>query len=251
MLNSTLYAFLLSFLAGISTVIGSFVVFFDKKKESRVVSYSLSFASGVMIFVSLFDLLPNCYNLIINNDIFLKILFTSLFMVLGIIISMFIDKNIPDYNNKDSRGLYKVGIISMIAIIMHNIPEGIATFLTTTNNIKLGITLSIAIALHNVPEGISIAIPIYHCTNSKKKAIIYSLVSGMSEVLGSILAFVFLKSIINNFIMGILYALIAGIMLQISFYELIPVSYKNGSLKLVFKGFIIGFIIMLISHFIM
>lgn len=248
MSNSTLYAFILSFLAGISTVIGSFIIFFDKNKESRVVTYSLSFAAGVMICVSITDLLPNCYNTILQYDNFLKLLLTLIFMVIGIIISMIIDKYVPDYSDKDSRGLYKIGIISMIAIILHNIPEGIATFITSSNNIKLGITLSVAIALHNIPEGISIAIPIYHSTNSKFKAITYSLISGLSEVLGSILAYLFLKPIINNFIMASLYAIIAGIMLHISVYELIPASYTKGSLKPVLKGFIIGFIIMFVSH---
>ncbi len=246
---SNIYAFLLSFLAGISTVIGSLIIFIDKKKSNRVVVYALSFAAGVMISVSLTDLLPNAYKLILwYKDSILKLLFTLIFMVIGIIISMTIDKYVPDYNNKDSRGLYKIGIISMIAIIIHNIPEGIATFITSSTNIKLGITLSIAIALHNIPEGISIAVPIYHATNNKKKAIIYSFISGMSEILGSILAFIFLKPIINNTIMGSLYAIIAGIMLHISIYELIPTSYNKGPLKEVLLGFMIGFIIMVVSH---
>ena len=247
--KSILYAFVLSFLASISTIIGSFIIFFDKRKSSRVVAYSLSFAAGVMICVSLTDLLPNAYKMIMwYKDSFLKLLFTLIFMVIGIIISMIIDKYVPDYESKENRGLYKIGIISMVAIILHNIPEGIATFITSSNNLKLGITLTIAIALHNIPEGISIAVPIYHATNNKIKAILYSLISGMSEVLGSIVAYFFLKPIMNDSIMASLYAIIAGIMVHISIYELLPTSYKNGTLKVVLKGLIIGFVIMMISH---
>lgn len=251
--NSTLYAFILSFLAGISTVIGAFIIFFDKNKNNKIVTVSLSFAAGVMICVSLTDLLPNSFNMILNsNNSFPKLILTLIFLVLGIIISMLIDKYLPsEYENKDNKGLYKIGIISMVAIIFHNIPEGIATFITSTNNLSLGITLTLAIALHNIPEGISIAVPIYHSTGNKLKAIMYALLSGMSEVIGSVLAYFFLSPFINDHIMAALYAIIAGIMIHISVYELIPGAYKDSTLKKVLKYFIIGFIVMIVSHLLM
>ncbi len=251
--NSTLYAFILSFLAGISTVIGALIIFFDKHKNNKIVTISLSFAAGVMICVSLTDLLPNSFNMILDiNNVFPKLILTLIFMVIGIIISMLIDKYLPsEYENNDNKGLYKIGIISMVAIILHNIPEGIATFITSTNNLSLGITLTLAIALHNIPEGISIAVPIYHSTNNKLKAIMYALLSGMSEVVGSILAYLFLAPFINDHIMAALYAIIAGIMIHISVYELIPGAYKEGTLKSVLKYFIIGSIVMILSHILM
>ena len=112
----------------------------------------------------------------------------------------------------------------MLAIIMHNIPEGIATFIATNTNISLGISLTIAIALHNIPEGISIAVPIYYSTKSRRKALLYTLISGLSEPLGALLAFLFLKPLMYNFVMGILMSMIAGIMTHIAFYELLPTS---------------------------
>ncbi len=251
MLNNVSYAFILSFLAGISTVFGALIIFFDKNKNSKIVTVSLSFAAGVMICVSLTDLLPNSYKMILDiKNIFPRIILTLIFMCLGVIISMLIDKYLPseyESNNSDSK-LYKIGIISMVAIVLHNIPEGIATFVTSSSNIKLGITLSLAIALHNIPEGISIAVPIYHSTENKLKAILYALLSGMSEVVGSILAYLFLAPFINNNIMAALYAIIAGIMIHISIYELIPGAYKDGTLKEIFKYFIIGFLVMILSH---
>lgn len=249
--SSTLYAFILSIIAGLSTIIGSFIIFIDNYKSNRVVVASLSFAAGVMICVSLTDLLPNSYKYILNsNNIIPKTILTLIFMSLGIILSMTIDKYLSFESNNVNKdnSLYKIGIITMIAIIMHNIPEGIATFITSNNNIKLGITITIAIALHNIPEGISIAIPIYHSTNNKLKAFLYTAVSGTSEVVGAILAYVFLAPLVNNFIMSALYAIIAGIMIHISVYELIPGAYKEGTLKPVIKYFIIGFVIMLLSH---
>ena len=115
----------------------------------------------------------------------------------------------------------------------------------------MGITLTIAIALHNVPEGISIAVPIYHSTNNKLKAILYSFISGMSEVLGSILSYLFLAPFINEHIIASLYAIIGGIMIHISIYELIPTAYKKGSLKQVLLYIFLGAITMLISHILM
>lgn len=251
--NRCLYAFILSFLAGISTVIGALVIFFDKRKNNKIVEVSLSFASGVMMCVSLTDLLPNSFKMILdNNNLFPKIILSLIFMTFGIIISMLIDKYLPDNNlNTDNKSLYKIGIISMVAIVLHNIPEGIATFITSNNNLKLGITLTIAIALHNIPEGISIAVPIYHSSNNKLKAFLYALLSGMSEVLGSILAYLFLAPLINDFVMATLYAIIAGIMIHISVYELIPGAYKEGTLKSVLKYFLIGFGVMILSHLLM
>lgn len=250
--NSTLYAFILSFLAGLSTILGSLIIFIDKNRNNRVVIASLSFAAGVMITVSLTDLLPNSFKMILDaNNIFPKIILSLIFMTLGIIISMLIDKYLPDnYENKDNKELYRIGIISMIAIILHNIPEGIATFITSSNNLKLGITITIAIALHNIPEGISISVPIYHSTNNKFKAILYAFISGFSEVIGSIIAYLFLSPLINDHVMAALYAIIAGIMVHISVYELIPGAYKQSTLKEILKYFVIGSIIMILSHLI-
>lgn len=252
-MTNVLYAFILSFLAGISTVIGALVILFDKKKNNKTVVISLSFAAGVMMCVSLTDLLPNSFGMISSsNALFPKIILSLIFMTFGIIISMLIDKYLPDNSeNTDNKGLYKIGIISMVAIVLHNIPEGIATFITSTNNLKLGLTITIAIALHNIPEGISIAVPIYHATNNKLKAFLYALLSGMSEVLGSILAYLFLAPLINDHVMKALYAIIAGIMIHISVYELIPGAYKESTLKSVLKYFLIGFGVMILSHLLM
>lgn len=135
----------------------------------------------------------------------------------------------------------------MLAIILHNIPEGIATFISTTKDTSLGISLATSIALHNIPEGISISIPIYYATKSKKKAIIYTLISALSEPLGALLTYLFLLPFISDTLLGILFSLIAGIMLHISLTELLPEasSYKYSKLTKTFFG--IGIIFMLLK----
>lgn len=246
-MSITLYSFLLTFIAGFSTMIGTILIFF-KEKTNRVVVASLSFASGVMLTVSILDLIPESITLL-NYKSIIEILIITVFMVLGALLTRKIDKCMPEVDNNSKKGLYRVGIISMFAIIMHNIPEGIATFMTTSTNLSLGLSLTIAITLHNIPEGISIAVPIYYSTGNRKKAMFYTLVSAISEPFGALLAFLFLKPFMNNLVMGLLMAVIAGIMSYISFFELLPksLSYKNKSLSYIF--FVIGIIFMAINHF--
>ncbi|MGM9876576.1 MAG: zinc transporter ZupT [Bacilli bacterium] len=249
-MNNTLIAFLLTFIAGFSTMLGVLVIYIKSKNHNKIIMASLSFAAGVMITVSITDLIPESILLLGNN---LKnsttIIISILAIVLGIIISMIIDYYLPDkpMTNTKDKSLFKVGIISMIAIILHNLPEGIATFVATSSDVKMGISLTLAIAMHNIPEGISISVPIYYSTGSKKKAIFYTLISALSEPLGALLAFIFLKIFINDTILGILFSLIAGIMLQISFCELLPAARKYDNKKYLFIFFTIGVIFMLLK----
>lgn len=238
--------FIITFLAGCSTLFGFLFVYF-KNDSNKVLVSSLAFASGVMFLISITDLIPSSF--ISINKVYYVIpafLICSLFVVIGIIVSMMIDKYLPDNTYQDGY-LYRVGMISMIAIILHNVPEGIATFLTSNHDLKLGITLAIALALHNIPEGISVAVPIYYSTGSKNKAFLYTLVSGMSEFIGAILASIFLSRFSNDFFMGCLYAVIAGIMFHISIYELLPSSFKYKKPILTIICFFIGMLFMFIS----
>ena len=236
-------AFLLTTLAGLSTLLGTIPILI--KQNKNIIISSLSFAAGVMLTVSIIDLIPEGINYLNNiYKPFPTILILSIFITLGIIISMTID----NYLNNREGELYKIGIISMLAIILHNIPEGIATYLSTESNFKLGLSLAIAIALHNIPEGISIALPIYYGLKSRGKALIYTLFSALSEPLGALLAYLFLSKIITNNIMGILMGLIAGIMIQISIYELLPTSLKLKNKKLTILSFILGILFRITNH---
>lgn len=245
-MNAT-YSIVLSAIAGFSTMIGCIFIFLNKK--NNIILKSLSFAAGVMIMVSITDLIPESYNILSTYYLkFPTVLYIMIFLTIGIIISSLIDKYLPD--NFDDNKLYRVGIISMLAIIVHNIPEGIATFMASTTDSKLGISLVIAISLHNIPEGISIAVPIFYATKSKKKAILYTFISGISELFGAVITCLFLKSIITKKILGYLFSTIAGIMIHISFYELIPTAYKFKKNKIMLFWIIIGALFILINHYI-
>ena len=195
-----------------------------------------------MIIVSIFSLIPEAYTYL-NNKTLNSIILIILLINIGFIISQVIDTFIDKIINNTS--LYKLGILSSITLIIHNIPEGIITFLTTSNNLSLGITTSISIALHNIPEGIAIAVPIYYATNSRKKAFLYTFITGFSEFLGSIIALIFLNKlfIIN---LSIILGLTAGIMLHLSIFKILPKSLEFNNVKLSTLGFITGFIMIII-----
>ncbi len=244
------YSFFITSLAGLSTLLGMIVLLFSNKNSNKIIASSLSFAAGVMMCVSLLDLIPESIELLTTRyKNFVSIMFFLIFLCVGVLTSMTIDKKMPE-NNYQNGKLFRVGIISMLAIILHNIPEGIATFMASSMDMKLGISLAIAIAMHNIPEGISISVPIYYSTKSVKKSFLYTFISALSEPFGALIAFLFLQNFITDSFMGMLFSFIAGIMLHISFYELIPTSKKYNENKLTSIFFIIGIIFMCINHFI-
>ena len=188
--NKILISFLISMLAGLSTLIGCLFIFIKPKNINKFIGISLSFSATIMILISLLELIPDGFFYLSNKYGYIYSLIILIFILfIGYIINVLINKKLNKNNSSD---LYKVGILSMIALMIHNLPEGILTFLTSTIDIKLGLKLSLAIMMHNIPEGIAIAVPIYYSTNSKYKAIKNTLISGLSEPAGALIAYFFL-----------------------------------------------------------
>ena len=220
-MNITL-GFLLTIISGLSTLIGIVPIFLNIKNINRFISFSLSFSSGVMFSISLFDLFPESIKSFSNNYNLMVSFFLFFFLLLaGFLLSQLINKKVNTSNK-----LYKVGIVSMIAIILHNIPEGILTFIATNLNVKFGLSLTLAIAMHNIPEGIAISVPIYYSTGNKFKTFLYVLISSLSEPLGALLSFLFFKQLNNQLFLGIVFSLVCGIMIYISLFELLKESKK-------------------------
>ena len=218
------YGIIVSSIAGISTLVG-YLFIYIKADKNKVISKSLSFASGVMLTLSLVDLIPTSINYLKMDN--RSLLYAVLFFFVGIILCLIINNKI-----KENDVLYKTGILSMIGIMIHNIPEGIVTYILSTVDMKLGLIFAIAIILHNIPEGISISVPIYYSKKSKKKAFLYTMISGLSEPLGALLSQIFLYKYISNFLIAILFSLIAGLMSYISIFELMKTSFKYDKNKI-------------------
>ena len=239
------FGFLLSTLAGLATGIGSLIALFVKKNDFRALAFGLGVSAGVMIYISLVELLPNAEELLggMLLPVTAKMFAFTLFAV-GILLAALIDYFIPDHvehnwikdKKKGKEGnysdrihsLYRIGFLKAITIAIHNFPEGLATFMSGYADKTLGVSIALAIAIHNIPEGISVSLPIYQATGSKRKAFMCSILSGLTEPLGAIFGFTFLKYLLNDWVFAIMYAVIAGIMVYISFDELLPASREYG-----------------------
>lgn len=239
-----IWPFILASIAGFSTIIGCLGIFIPVKKKDEFLSFAISLSLSVMLMVSIFDLIPS--SLPYLGDGILKNLFLFvLFFGIGVISVNLLNKLIEKEKNSDN--LYKLGILSFIALVLHNLPEGILTFMSTYQDFSLGVSLCIAITLHNIPEGISIAVPIYYSTGSVGKAIKCTLLSALAEPLGALLAFLILKDFITNQMISMFLILVAGIMITLSINKMLPeaISYKKK--KSLYLGFILGAIIVILS----
>ncbi|HOJ49821.1 MAG TPA: zinc transporter ZupT [Spirochaetota bacterium] len=255
------FAFFLTFLAGISTGIGSIMSFFSKNFNTKFLSASLGFSAGVMIYVSFVEILS-------KSKRFLSIslgeekgyYFSVLSFFIGIAIIAIIDNLIPSFENpheikninensyeKRKKKLLRTGFFTFLAITIHNFPEGLATLVAALSDPRLGISIAVAIAIHNIPEGIATSIPIYYSTGSKRKAFYFSFLSGIAEPLGAVLGYILLKAVFNNTTFGIIFGIVAGIMVYISLDELLPTAEEYGYHHLSILGLILGMFIMALS----
>ena len=247
MMQNIIIPLILSTLAGLSTLIGAIPIFFKIKEKNlnKFISFCLSFSIAIMISISILDLIPTSFFEIVN---FYGIRKTLIILLIAFIISYIIITYLSSLVEKESKGidLYKLGV-SMIALMLHNLPEGIATFLSSYHSIDLGLRLSIAIMLHNIPEGISIAVPIYYATGSRKNAIKSTLISGLSEPLGAILAFVFLKKFVSELMISIVLIVVAGLMITLSIQEMLPRALRYKENKWIYLGLISGTILVIVN----
>lgn len=236
---------IISFLAGASTIIGALVIFLPIKKQNinKIITFGLAFSLTMMIGISLFDLLPSSLPIIKQSYGFYGIIL----IVFLFIISFITIKVITYFLNAYENNLYKLGILSMITLMMHNLPEGITTFLSSSVDINLGIRLSIAISMHNIPEGIAIALPIYYSTKSKKKAILLAAFSGLAEPLGALLAWIFLSPYITSELIAIILIIVCGLMITLAIEKMLPESVKYHENKFLSLGIIVGLLITIVT----
>lgn len=157
--------------------------------------------------------------------------------------------NIQERGKEDAKKnkLYRMGVMSAVAIAIHNFPEGLATFLTAMQDLKLGLPIAIAIAIHNIPEGIAVSVPIYHATGSRRKAFKFSFLSGLAEPLGALVGFLLLLPFMGPLMFGFLFASVAGIMIFISIDNLLPAAREYGEPHLSLYGLMSGMGLMAIS----
>jgi len=251
-MENVLLAFGLTLLAGLATGIGSLLAFFTSTTNTKFLSLSLGFSAGVMIYVSMIEIFVKAKDSLVaslgvqsGNWLTVCSFFAGMFLI------ALIDKWVPSQGNphelkkiedvdnrkeavREDRSLLKMGTFTAFAIAIHNFPEGIATFTSALQSPALGIAITVAIAIHNIPEGIAVSVPVYFATGDKLKAFRLSFLSGLSEPLGALVAFLILMPFLNDVMFGIIFAAVAGIMVFISIDGLIPAAkrYDEGHLSI-------------------
>ena len=126
----------------------------------------------------------------------------------------------------DGQKLVRMGLLTAVAIGIHNFPEGLATFVGALSDPSVGVALAVAIAIHNIPEGLCVAIPVYYATGNRWKAFGWGLLSGISEPIGAAFGWLILKDIMSELVYGLLFGLVAGMMVNITVHELIPTAVR-------------------------
>lgn len=242
-------ALLLAAVAGLSTTIGSVIGIFVRKPSKSFMAFTLGFAAGVMILVSFVELLAGAIESIGFG--YAHIAFFG-----GIAFIFLIDFAIPhDYkaehhkskkNSADSR-LLRTGLLVALGIGIHNFPEGMVTFVGALENIKVGVAITVAIGIHNIPEGLAVSVPIFVATGSRKKAFLWSFLSGVSEPAGAALAALILFPFLTETLLGVVLAAVGGIMVFISLDELVPSAREYGKEHLAIVGVVVGMVVMAVS----
>lgn len=256
-------AFLVTLFAGLSTGIGSTIAFFANRTNTRLLSFSLGFSAGVMIFVSLVEIFVKARKvLVIEYGELDGYWLTLAGFFLGIIVIGIIDKLIPSVENPHEikkledigmkngtrqNNLIRMGMFTALALGIHNFPEGLATFTATLNDPAVGLAIAVAIAIHNIPEGIAVSVPVYYATGNRKKAFFLSFLSGLAEPVGAIIGYLILLPFMNNTVFGLLFASVAGIMIFISLDELLPSAREYGHHHISIYGLILGMVVMAVS----
>ncbi|MFH1857893.1 MAG: zinc transporter ZupT, partial [Candidatus Omnitrophota bacterium] len=231
----------LAFLAGIFTVVGSLVAFFIRDLKKQYLQFALGASAGVMIYLSFVELL----HLAING---IGFFLSNIAFFAGIALMMLVDFFIPHVylgegcRTEREKKFMSAGIFTAIGLGIHNLPEGMAVFVTALGDIRLGIAIAFAIALHNSPEGIAVSMPIFYATKSRGKALLYSFVSGIAEPIGAIIALLLLRPFLNATVLFLSFAFVAGVMVFISFDELLPLSYEEDGHHVSITGLLAGMI---------
>ncbi len=261
--DNVLFAFGLTVLAGLSTAVGSLMVILSKKFNPRFLAASLGFSAGVMIYVSLVEIFAKAKSSLtgVYGDS-TGYWYTVLAFFAGVAVIFVIDRMVPSFENPhelsnihemvdkpalSDKKLMRMGIFSAIAIGIHNFPEGLATFVSALNDPATGLSIAMAIAIHNIPEGIAVAIPVYYATKSRPGAFFISASSGFAEPVGALLGYLVIGTLLPGLAFGWVFAAVAGIMVYISFDELLPTAEEYGEHHIAIGGLIGGMAFMAIS----
>ena len=294
-MHDVLIAFGLTLFAGMATGIGSAIAFTAQRTNYRFLSVATGFSAGVMLyvaFVEIFfksvDALVKSYGEYWGHWVNAASFFGGMLLI-GLIDNLVPESenphethsereirplhdpeaSFPDFSPSASAAythepgyhhhkLMRMGLMTALAISIHNFPEGMATFLAALDDPSLGVAIAVAIALHNIPEGISVSVPIFYATGNRKKAFFHSVMSGLAEPVGALVGYLGILFFFGGTdqavppqVMGVLFGGVAGIMVYISLDELLPTSRAYGKGHDSLFGLVAGMVVMACSLLLM
>lgn len=241
-------ALILSAFAGLSTTIGSVISLYYKDPGPRFMAFTMGFSAGVMVYISFVELLQNGVAAIGFTYAHIA-LFSGMFLMFMIDLLMphtYMLEQGPDSGEAGEK-LRRASLLVALGVGIHNFPEGMATLAAALKDLNLGVAVAAAVAVHNIPEGIAVAVPVYASTGSRRKAFLWSFLSGISEPAGALLAALVLTPFLSGVVLGAMLCLVAGFMIFISFDELMPIAHSYSSEHLAIAGVASGMIVMALS----
>ena len=243
-------AIVLTAAAGLATTLGSLLGLAVKKPGASFMGFTLGFSAGVMILVSFIELLPDS----IERLGFPAATAAFLIGMAGfLLIDFFVPHDYigqhdhPDASTGRMSELERTGMLVALGMALHNLPEGMVTFAGALEDIRLGAAIAVAVAIHNIPEGIAVSAPVYAATGNRRKAFLWSFLSGASEPAGAALAGLILMPFLSPVVLGWTLAIVAGIMVAISLDELVPIAKSYDVEHVPIVGIIMGMAVMALS----
>jgi ZIP family zinc transporter len=261
--SAVLFAFLVTLGAGLATAVGAAVGLFARHTNRQFLALALGFSAGVMIYVSFVEILPKAGDYIAQgvSDMTGAVTTAGAFLAglagMAIMYRVIPDLEHPELTNPSTklpgeeqpvlvadRMLFTAGLGVALAVTLHNFPEGMATFFLTLDDPQVGLSVALAIAIHNIPEGIAVVVPIYYATRNRSLAFGFGALSGLAEPLGAIIGYAVLQPFMTDYVLGVVFAAVGGIMVYISIDSLLPAARQYGNAQLALYGMIAGMAVM-------
>ena len=263
-------AFFLTFIAGMATSLGAVVPFFIRSNGKKILSLVMGFSAGVLIYLALAGLLHESHEsleavygaekggLVSVAAFFAGILLISIADHFSGSCHSFHHSHKHHEGEKHgseahmerhsyNEKLLRTGLFTAITLSIHNLPEGFAIFMSALKEPAMAVPMTIAVAVHNVPVGIAIAVPVFFATRRKRKAFLYAFLTGLTELVGAVLGYLVFAPYLSEKLFGIVFAVAAGIMIFLSFDELLPVSREYGDQHTSLYGLLAGMAVMAVT----
>ena len=241
-------ALFITFLLGLFLVIGGVFAFFFKKK-GKVLDFIFAFALSLITMLIFFDLLPEVMELLGIQ----YIAYFIIFVFVGILLLKGLDSFIPDHHDhkmtkkEEKQNLSHIGILTTVALIIHNILEGMAIFLAASSDVSLGIVMSLGVGFHNIPLGMIISSTFYQSGEKPKKFVWLMVLLCLSSFIGGFIPYLLHIYEVNDVVMGSLLSLTLGMLSYIVLFELVPRVRETKNKKASLGGIILGILILFIT----